>query len=128
MYLIALWLHFWTARAHSTLLLLKVISDSLYCCLLYHGPSLYIISSCFLFAFLALETNNIERKQTLNLSLDVHPYMLTIQKAKAEIANPEPAPAEHSLSNVYIEGPHTVLQVTSSLTGMSGLCNKDASQ
>ncbi|XP_055029495.2 pannexin-2 isoform X2 [Misgurnus anguillicaudatus] len=68
----------------------------------------------------ALETNNIERKQTLNLSLDVHPYMLTIQKAKAEIANPEPAPAEHALSNVYIEGPHTVLQVTSSLTEKKG--------
>uniref|UniRef100_A0A671L830 Pannexin-2-like n=1 Tax=Sinocyclocheilus anshuiensis TaxID=1608454 RepID=A0A671L830_9TELE len=63
------------------------------------------------------ETNNIEKKHTLNLSLDVHPYMLTIQKAKTETVNPEPPPVvEHSLSNVYIEGPHTVVHVSSSHT------------
>uniref|UniRef100_A0A671L2Q6 Pannexin n=1 Tax=Sinocyclocheilus anshuiensis TaxID=1608454 RepID=A0A671L2Q6_9TELE len=68
------------------------------------------------------ETNNIEKKHTLNLSLDVHPYMLTIQKAKTETVNPEPPPVvEHSLSNVYIEGPHTVVHVSSSHTGMLGL-------
>ncbi|XP_057204646.1 pannexin-2 [Triplophysa rosa] len=64
----------------------------------------------------AAEANNIEKKQTLNLSLDVHPYMLTIQKAKAEMANSEPPPAEHSLSNLYLEGPHTVVHVSASLT------------
>ncbi|XP_050991861.1 pannexin-2 [Labeo rohita] len=64
----------------------------------------------------AAEANNIEKKQTLNLSLDVHPYMLTIQKAKTESVNPEPPPVEHSLSNVYIEGPHTVVHVSSSHT------------
>uniref|UniRef100_A0A672PM99 Pannexin-2-like n=1 Tax=Sinocyclocheilus grahami TaxID=75366 RepID=A0A672PM99_SINGR len=63
------------------------------------------------------ETNNIEKKHTLNLSLDVHPYMLTIQKAKTETVNPEPPlVVEHSLSNVYIEGPHTVVHVSSSHT------------
>ncbi|XP_026143095.1 pannexin-2-like [Carassius auratus] len=67
----------------------------------------------------AAETNNIEKKQTLNLSLDVHPYMLTIQKAKKEAVNPEQPPVvEHSLSNVYIEGPHTVVHVSSSHTEM----------
>lgn len=50
--------------------------------------------------------------------MDVHPYMLTIQKAKADTVNPEPPPVEHSLSNVYIEGPHTVVHVSSSLPGM----------
>lgn len=45
--------------------------------------------------------------------------MLTIQKAKAEMANPEPPPAELSLTNVYIEGPHTVVHVSTSLSGMS---------
>lgn len=44
--------------------------------------------------------------------------MLTIQKAKAETVNTEPVPVEHSLSNVYIEGPHAVVHVSSSLTGM----------
>uniref|UniRef100_A0A673M5I3 Pannexin n=2 Tax=Sinocyclocheilus TaxID=75365 RepID=A0A673M5I3_9TELE len=63
------------------------------------------------------ETNNIEKKHNFNLSLDVHPYMLTIQKAKTETVNPEPPPVvEHSLSNVYIEGPHTVVHVSSSHT------------
>lgn len=76
----------------------------------------------FIFLFSAAETYNIEKKHTLNLSLDVHPYMLTIQKAKTETVNPEPSPViENSLSNVYIEGPHTVVHVSSSLTGMLGL-------
>lgn len=69
--------------------------------------------------FSAAETNNMEKKQTLNLSLDVHPYILTIQKAKAEMTHPEPPPVEHSLSNVYLEGPHTVVHVSASLTSMS---------
>ncbi|XP_056333791.1 pannexin-2 [Danio aesculapii] len=60
------------------------------------------------------ETINIEKKHSLNLSLDVHPYMLTIQKA--ETVNPEPPPVEHSISSVYIEGPHTVVHVSSTLT------------
>ncbi len=48
--------------------------------------------------------------------------MLTIQRAKTETVNPEPPPViEHSLSNVYIDGPHTVVHVSSSLTGMLGL-------
>ncbi|XP_051953187.1 pannexin-2 [Xyrauchen texanus] len=62
------------------------------------------------------ETYNIEKKHTLNLTLDVHPYMLTIQKAKPEKLNSEPPPVEHSLDNVYIEGPHTIGHVSSSLT------------
>lgn len=51
--------------------------------------------------------------------------MLTIQKAKTVTVNPEPPPVEHSLSNVYIEGPHTVVHVSSSLTGMLGISSRD---
>ncbi|XP_030646815.1 pannexin-2 [Chanos chanos] len=67
----------------------------------------------------ATQMNNpgIEKKHTRNFSLDVHPYMLTIQKPKPETTNnPEPQPAEQSMDSVYIEGTHKVVHVSTSLT------------
>ncbi|XP_053478846.1 pannexin-2 [Ictalurus furcatus] len=63
------------------------------------------------------ETNNrTEKKHTRNFSLDVHPYMLAIQKPKSEMNNPQPPAADHPLDTTYIEGTHTVVHVSSTLT------------
>ncbi|KAI5623896.1 pannexin-2 isoform X1, partial [Silurus asotus] len=64
------------------------------------------------------ETNNgTEKKHTRNFSLDVHPYMATIQKPKSEMNNPQPPAADHPLDTTNIEGTHTVIHVSSALTG-----------
>uniref|UniRef100_A0A8B9L5W1 Pannexin n=1 Tax=Astyanax mexicanus TaxID=7994 RepID=A0A8B9L5W1_ASTMX len=57
------------------------------------------------------------KKHTRNFSLDVHPYMTNIQKPKSEMTNPEPPAAENTLDTVFIEGTHSVVHVSSTLTG-----------
>uniref|UniRef100_A0A3Q3DUZ4 Pannexin 2 n=1 Tax=Hippocampus comes TaxID=109280 RepID=A0A3Q3DUZ4_HIPCM len=57
------------------------------------------------------------KKHTRNFSLDVHPYMLTIRKPKVEITTTDPLPSEHNMDTVYLEGTHTVVHVSSAITG-----------
>ncbi|KAG7333334.1 hypothetical protein KOW79_003469 [Hemibagrus wyckioides] len=60
--------------------------------------------------------NGTEKKHNRNFSLDVHPYMSTIQKPKSEMNNPQPPATDHPLDTTYIEGTHTVVHVSSTLT------------
>ncbi|XP_058500392.1 pannexin-2 [Solea solea] len=62
------------------------------------------------------ELNVVEKKHTRNFSLDVQPYMLTIRKPKVEVTNLEPLPSQHNMDTVYIEGAHTIVHVSGSIT------------
>ncbi|XP_028814518.1 pannexin-2 [Denticeps clupeoides] len=57
-----------------------------------------------------------EKKHSRNFSLDVHPYVLSFQKPKAEAVGPQPQPADLPLDSVFIEGTHSVIHVPSSVT------------
>ncbi|KAM9815109.1 pannexin-2 [Syngnathus typhle] len=65
---------------------------------------------------LAKDLSGMEKKHARNLSLDVHPYMLTIRKPKVEITTTDPLPSEHNLDTVYLEGTHTIVHVSSGIT------------
>ncbi|XP_062316953.1 pannexin-2 [Osmerus eperlanus] len=64
----------------------------------------------------AKDLSAMEKKHTRNFSLDVHPYMLTIRKPKVEAVIAEALPPEHSLDAVFIEGTHTIVHVSASIT------------
>ncbi|XP_010773889.1 pannexin-2 isoform X1 [Notothenia coriiceps] len=57
-----------------------------------------------------------EKKHPRNFSLDVHPYMLTIRKPKVDVATAEPLPPVLNLDTVYLEGTHTIVHVSGSIT------------
>ena len=58
-------------------------------------------------------------KHNRNFSLDVHPYMLTIRKPKVETVTVTTAAlsSEHPLDTVFIEGTHTIVHVSTAITG-----------
>lgn len=45
--------------------------------------------------------------------------MLTTRKPKVETTTTEPLPSEHNMDTVYLEGTHTVVHVSSAITGRS---------
>lgn len=69
------------------------------------------------FSFSIVDMSMMEKKHPRNFSLDVHPYMLTIRKPKVDVATAEPLPPVLNLDTVYLEGTHTVVHVSGSITG-----------
>lgn len=68
--------------------------------------------------------STMEKKHSRNFSLDVHPYMLTIRKpTKVETVSAEPLPPDHTLDAVFIEGTHTIVHVSASITGKIAMPN-----
>ncbi|MBN3305244.1 PANX2 protein, partial [Amia calva] len=64
-----------------------------------------------------LSGGGMEKKTIRNFSLDVHPYMLTIRKPKTEATNSESLPSTRDPDSVFIEGTHTIVHVSASITG-----------
>ncbi|CAB1322975.1 unnamed protein product [Coregonus sp. 'balchen'] len=65
----------------------------------------------------AKDMSAMEKKHSRNFTLDVHPYMLTIRKpTKVETVSTEPLPPDHTLDSVFIEGTHTIVHVSASIT------------
>lgn len=78
---------------------------------------IHVTFSCLDHLFLtATDTSNGTEKKHAprNFSLDVHPFMSTIQKPKPEVITPQPPTADHSLDSVFIEG---VVHVSSVVNG-----------
>lgn len=70
------------------------------------------------------DMSTMEKKHSRNFSLDVHPYMLTIRKpTKVETVSAEPLPPDHTLDAVFIEGTHTIVHVSASITGKIAMPN-----
>ncbi|XP_046720189.1 pannexin-2 isoform X3 [Silurus meridionalis] len=85
------------------------------CVMTWENP-LYVAFSKLIDDITFKTNNGTEKKHTRNFSLDVHPYMSTIQKPKSEMNNPQPPAADHPLDTTNIEGTHTVIHVSSTLT------------
>ncbi|CAL1595587.1 unnamed protein product [Knipowitschia caucasica] len=64
----------------------------------------------------AKELSGMEKKHARNFSLDVHPYMLTIRKPKAETTATVAVPSQHSIDEVFLEGTHTIVHVSGGIT------------
>ena len=65
-----------------------------------------------------VDMSAMEKKHSRNFTLDVNPYMLTIRKpTKVESVSTEPLPPDHTLDSVFIEGTHTIVHVSASITG-----------
>nr|XP_046204291.1 pannexin-2-like [Oncorhynchus gorbuscha]XP_046204298.1 pannexin-2-like [Oncorhynchus gorbuscha] len=65
----------------------------------------------------AKDMSAMEKKHSRNFTLDVHPYMLTIRKpTKVETVSTEPSLPDHTLDSVFIEGTHTIVHVSASIT------------
>uniref|UniRef100_A0A8C4ZQX0 Pannexin n=1 Tax=Gadus morhua TaxID=8049 RepID=A0A8C4ZQX0_GADMO len=64
-------------------------------------------------------TKDLGGKHNRNFSLDVHPYMLTIRKPKVETVTVTTSAlsSEHPLDTVFIEGTHTIVHVSTAITG-----------
>ncbi|XP_036376332.1 pannexin-2 [Megalops cyprinoides] len=58
----------------------------------------------------------VEKKNARNFSLDVQPYTLTFSKPKAKTTQAEPLPPERGLDAVFIEGTHSIVHVSTSIT------------
>ncbi|XP_015207645.2 pannexin-2 [Lepisosteus oculatus] len=63
-----------------------------------------------------LSGGSVDKKTTRNLSLDVHPYMLTIRKPKAEAPSNQQLPPTCTQEGVFIEGTHTIVHVSAAIT------------
>ncbi|KAM6946098.1 pannexin-2 [Aplochiton taeniatus] len=67
------------------------------------------------------DVSGMDKKHTRNFSLDVHPYMLAIRKPKVEAVITEPRAPDHLLDSVFIEGTHTIVHVSTSITESKAL-------